>query len=378
MSWRDWLRPAIWRGTAFHPFDYATAGPGLVRLDSNESAFIPDEEEMRSFQDELGKLALNRYPDVSGRPLREVLARRWQVSPDEILLGNGSEEIISILTIAFGGGGPAGPARVLYPNPTFNQYEALARAYGAEPTPVPLGPGFLLDEERFADAIRKRAPALAFFASPNNPTGNRFDADALCRLALLADAVFVVDEAYADFGGETLLPRVRATPGLFVMRSLSKIGLAGLRLGALIGPADAIAELDKVRLPWNVNVVSLALGRATFRHPERIERRIRETVALRGELSAQLGAIAGVEVYPSDTNFLLVRTPLPAGAVFAGLLARGVLVKNVSAPGPLERCVRITVGTTIENGRCVRALRDLVSGNDAFGAPGGDARPARG
>jgi histidinol-phosphate aminotransferase len=378
MSWRDWLRPAIWRGAAFRPFDYATAGPGLARLDSNESAFVPDEEEMRSFQDELGKLALNRYPDVSGRPLREVLARRWQVSPDEILLGNGSEEIISILTIAFGGGGPADPARVLYPDPTFNQYEALARAYGAEPTPVPLGPRFGLEEEQFADAIRARTPALAFFASPNNPTGNRFDADALCRLALLTDAVFVVDEAYADFGGETLLPRVRATPGLFVMRSLSKIGLAGLRLGALVGPADAIAELDKVRLPWNVNVVSLALACATFRHPERIERRIGETVALRVELAARLAAIAGVEVYPSDTNFLLVRTPLPGSVVFAGLLARGVLVKNVSAPGPLERCVRITVGTTIENGRCVRALREVVSGNDAFGAPRGDAHPARG
>ncbi len=383
MSWRDWLRPAIWSGAAYHPFDYATVGPGLVRLDSNESAFLPDDDEMRSFQDELGKLELNRYPDVSGRPLREVLARRWQVSPDEILLGNGSEEIISILTIAFGGAGHGGPARVLYPDPTFNQYEALARAYGAEPVPVPLGPGFRLEEERFADAIRQRTPALAFFASPNNPTGNRFETDALCRLALLANAVFVVDEAYADFGGQTLIPRVRATPGLFVMRSFSKIGLAGLRLGALIGPADAIAELDKVRLPWNVNVVSLALGCATFRHTERIERRIRETVTLRQELAARLGAIAGVEVFPSDANFLLVRTSLPGGAVFAGLLARGVLVKNVSAPGPLERCVRITVGTDVENVRCVRALRELMtgggsaSGNDAFRAPSGGASPPR-
>jgi histidinol-phosphate aminotransferase len=382
MSWRQWLRPAIWAGTAFYPFDYATAGPGLVRLDSNESAFLPDDDEMRSFQDELGRLSLNRYPDVSGRPLREVLARRWRVSPDEILLGNGSEEIISILTIAFGGGGGAAPSRVLYPDPTFNQYEVLARAYGAEPAPVPLEVGFRLDEERFADAIRRQTPALAFFASPNNPTGSRFDADVLCRLALLADAAFVVDEAYADFGGQTLIPRVRATPGLFVMRSLSKIGLAGLRLGALIGPADAIAELDKVRLPWNVNVVSLALACATFRHPERIEHRIRETVALREELAERLAAIPGVVVHPSDANFLLAQTPLPGGAVFAGLLARGVLVKNVSAPGLLERCVRITVGTSVENERCVRALRDVISGgsasgNAAFGSSSGGARPSR-
>jgi histidinol-phosphate aminotransferase len=299
---------------------------------------------------------------VSGRPLREALARRWGVEPDEILLGNGSEEIISILTIAFGGagGGGEGGARVLYPDPTFNQYEALARAYGAEPVPVPLDEGFRLDERRFADAIAQARPALAFFASPNNPTANRFDADVLCRLAGAMDAAFVIDEAYADFSGQSLIPRIRATPGLFVTRSLSKIGLAGLRLGALLGPRQAIAELDKVRLPWNVNVVSIALACAMLRHPERLEARIRETVALRGDLERSLRAIPELVVYPSDTNFLLVRTPADAGAVFSALLAHGVLVKNVSAPGLLERCLRITVGTALENERCARALRAAI------------------
>jgi histidinol-phosphate aminotransferase len=362
VSWRERLRHSIWKGAAYRPFDYASAGSALVRLDSNESPFAPDDEEMRSFQDEIGKLAVNRYPDVSGRPLREALAARLRVEPDEILLGSGSEEIISILTIAFGGPGEGGaPARVLHPDPTFNQYEALARAYGAEPLAVPLDDGFALDEARFADAIRTARPALAFFASPNNPTGNRFDPDVLVRLARLMDAVLVVDEAYADFAGETLIPRVRTTPGLFVMRSLSKIGLAGLRLGALIGPRDAIAELDKVRLPWNVNAVSLALGCATLRHPERLERRIRETIALRGALAHDLAALPGLTVYPSDTNFLLVRTPVDATAVFASLLAQRVLVKNVSAPGALENCLRVTVGTALENQRCVRALRATLA-----------------
>ena len=360
MSWRSWLRPTLWSGAAYRPFDYDTS-PGLVRLDSNESPFLPDPEEMQTFQDELGRLALNRYPDVSGRPLREALAQRWNVAAEEILLGNGSEEIISMLTIAFGGGGNR-PARVLYPTPTFNQYEALALAYGARPVPVPLDDQFRLDERRFAEALRQHAPALAFFASPNNPTGNRFDPEALVRLAIAADAVFVVDEAYADFGGGTLIPRVRATPGLFVLRSLSKIGLAGLRIGALIGPADAIAQLDKVRLPWNVNVVSLALGCATLRHPERLEARIREVVRLREELAGTLRGIPGVEVYPSDANFLLIRTPLEGARAFTGLLTRGVLVKNVSVPGALDRCLRITVGTSVENQRCVRALRDLLVG----------------
>jgi histidinol-phosphate aminotransferase len=360
MSWRDGLRAAIWSGSAYRPFDYGTAGPGLVRLDSNESAFPPDAEEMESFRDELGKLALNRYPDVSGRPLREALAARWGVGPDELLLGNGSEEIISTLTIAFAGASDGRPARVLYPDPTFNQYEALARAYGAAPAPVPLSAGFALDEARVAEVIRRDRPALAFFASPNNPTGNRFDAGALARLAALMDAVFVVDEAYADFGGATLVPRVREVPGLFVMRSLSKIGLAGLRLGALVGPRDAIAELDKVRLPWNVNAVSLALGCATLRHPERLERRIRQTVVLRRALGDALGALPGLTVFPSDTNFLLVRTPA-AAAVFQALLARGVLVKNVAQPGLLEGCLRITVGTALDSERLLRAMRAALA-----------------
>ncbi|HVY39033.1 MAG TPA: aminotransferase class I/II-fold pyridoxal phosphate-dependent enzyme [Polyangia bacterium] len=376
MSWRDRLRPSVHGGAAFRPFDYASACAGLARLDSNELPFTPDDDEMRTFQEELARLALNRYPDVSGRPLREALARRWEVSPDEILLGSGSEEIISILTLAFGAGDASGPARVLYPDPSFNQYEALARAYGAVPTPVPLGERFALDEARFADRIRQFSPALAFFASPNNPTGNRFDPGALCRLAALADAAFVVDEAYADFvqpdsgRAATLIPEVRRVPGLFVMRSLSKIGLAGLRVGALIGPADAIAELDKVRLPWNVNVVSLALACATLRHPERLERRVRETVRLRDELAGALRAIPGLQVYPSEANFLLVRAAADAGAVFQGLLARGILVKNVAAPGPLDRCLRITVGTALENARCVRAFRDVLGhARDPFARP---------
>ena len=356
MSWREALRPTIARGAAFRPFDYATAGPGLVRLDCNESAFPPGEDEMAAFQEELARLDLRRYPDVSGGALREALARRWDVAADEILLGTGSEEIISILTIAFGGQAGA-PASVLFPDPTFNQYEVLARAYGATPVSVPLGDRFGLDVEAVGRVIRSVRPALAFFASPNNPTGNRFDSEALVSLARQMDGVFVVDEAYADFGGKTLMPRVRETPGLFVMRSLSKVGLAGLRVGALVGPRQAIAEIDKVRLPWNVNAVSLALACATLRHPERFEARIRETVALRGGLETALRSLPGVVVYPSDTNFfLLVRVPADAGTVFHGLLARGVLVKNVAQPGALERCLRITVGTAVENTRCVRAL----------------------
>lgn len=324
---------------------------------------------MAAFEEELSRLDLRRYPDVSGAPLRAALALRWGVAPDEILLGSGSEEIISILTIAFGSRAGA-PAVVLHPDPTFNQYEVLARTYGATPLGIPLRPDFSLDAEAIERTMQASRPTLAFFPSPNNPTGNRFDAAVLLRLARQMEGVFVVDEAYADFGGHTLLPRVRETPGLFVMRSLSKVGLAGLRVGALVGPREAIAEIDKVRLPWNVNAVSIALACASLRHPQRHDSRIREIVELRRTLDAALRSVPGVVVYPSDANFLLVQVPAEATAVFQGLLNRGILVKNVAAPGPLERCLRITVGTETENFHCVRALRatldELTGGTSAM------------
>jgi histidinol-phosphate aminotransferase len=262
---------------------------------------------------------------------------------------------------AFGRGRGGAPAKVLYPEPSFPYYEIIARTHGVAPIPIPLGAGFALDESAAERAIDREKPAIALFASPNNPTGNPFDPAVLARLASRMQSVFVVDEAYADFSGTTMLPRIRTTPGLFVMRSLSKIGLAGLRLGALIGPREAIAELDKVRLPWNVNAVSMALAAVALGSPERIDARVRALVVLRQQLQCSLEQIPGLVVYPSQTNFILVRVPENAGAVFNHLLEKGVLVKNVSRPGALERCLRITVGTAIENQRCLHAMREALA-----------------
>jgi histidinol-phosphate aminotransferase len=367
MTWEARLREGLSELSALRLFDYETV-PGLARLDCNELTLAPTPEETETFVEALRGLAINRYPDVSGRPLREALAKRWSVEPDEILLGNGSVETIAMLMTAFGAGTRGRPANVLYPDPSFPYYEVVARTHGVVPIAVPLGPHFTLDEERCAHAIDRDRPALGLFASPNNPTGNRFDAAALERLASRMDAAFVVDEAYADFGGSTMLPAIRSTPGLFVMRSLSKIGLAGLRLGALVGARKAIAELDKVRLPWNVNAVSIALGCAALSRPALLERRIRAVVELRNGLETALRSIPGLDVYPSDANFLLVRVPTDATEVHRRLLQNGVLVKDVSRPGVLERCLRITVGAAIENERCVQALRGHpLSSRDAAG-----------
>jgi histidinol-phosphate aminotransferase len=360
MSWRDHLREGISELIALRLFDYETAGRELARLDCNELAFAPTPDEMETFVRALRGVAIHRYPDVSGLPLREALAARWRVEPDEILLGSGSVETLTMLMTAFGTSGQREPARVIFPDPSFPYYEVASRSHGLRAVPVPLDASFQLDEARIAKTIDEERPALAIFASPNNPTGNRFDPEVLERLARRMDAAFVVDEAYADFDGRTMLPRLRATPGLFVMRSLSKIGLAGLRVGALIGPRDAIAQIDKVRLPWNVSAIAIALGCAALECPDFIERRIRIVVGLRHALDVALRQVPGVVVYPSDANFLLARVPADASEAARRLVRRGVLVKDVSRPGLLDRCLRITVGTSQENERCVSALRDCL------------------
>lgn len=365
MSWLEHLRPELVGLSSLRLPDYAAAGDQLARLDCNELPFPVTDDELRDFRAALGEVPLHRYPDVSGAPLRQALAARWSVAPEQILLGNGSIETLAILVSACGGAASGRPPTVLYPDPSFPHYEVIARSHGCLPLAVPLDRSFQLDEPRFAAAIAEHRPAVVIIASPNNPTGNLFDPQVLERLARRADAAFVVDEAYVDFAGHgdcasTMIPRIAEIPGLFVMRTFSKLGFAGLRVGALVGAASAIAELDKVRLPWNLNATSLALARVILSRPERMRARVESAIALRRTLDAELRTIPDLTVFSSEANFILVRTARPARWVFERLLARGVLVKDVSQVASLERCLRITIGTAPENARCAEALREAL------------------
>jgi histidinol-phosphate aminotransferase len=325
-------------------------GAALARLDFNEAPLPPGPEELSAVREALAAVELNRYPDDAATALRRCMAARWGVAPEEILVGNGSMEVMAILMTA---SSRRPGARVLFPIPTFDQYATLAALHGFTCVPVPLGPDFQIDEPATAAAIDRERPVLAFFASPNNPTGNSFPAELLERLARRMDGAFVVDEAYADFAGQSLLPGALAVPGLFVMRSLSKLGFAGLRVGALVGAREAIAEIGRARLPFNLGAVAQALGCAALSHPAALDARLSAIVGLRGELEAALRRIPGVTVYPSRTNFLLVRGD---AGMLERLRARGVMVRDVSALPGLAGCVRISVGTADENRRCVDAL----------------------
>jgi len=356
MSWKDDLRETIWGLEAYRTHEYR---PGLVRLDANESPFPLDEGERETIAFELSRLPLHRYPEVSGRPLREALARRFDLEPDEILVGNGSDEMISILFTAFAGG-KRGRGKALFPVPTFGEYQAIAGAHGMETVQVPLGADWQLDESRTREAILGERPAVAIFASPNNPTGNRLDPAALARLAHASEGAFVADEAYADFAGATQVSLVREIDGFCVLRSFSKIGLAGLRVGALVASRELVAQLDKVRLPFNLDAVAMAAVCALLQNPGRMEDRIRRIRAAREDLRAGLARIPGVTAFPSDANFVLVRVPLDGPTVWKRMLQRNVLVRVFPGKGPLQDCLRITAGTVEENETCVAALAAAV------------------
>jgi histidinol-phosphate aminotransferase len=271
------------------------------------------------------------------------------------MLGNGSDELISLLALACDT--PA--ARILAPVPGFVMYEMSARLQGLNFVGVPLTPTFELDLEAMLAAIEAHRPALTYLAYPNNPTANLFDERAVERIVAAVgaqDGLVVFDEAYQPFSSRSWLPRLGSAPHLLVLRTLSKFGLAGVRLGYLSGPAALVDEIDKVRPPYNIGALN---AEATLFALENADEFARQAALLRSErarLQRELAALPGVTPFPSEANMILVRVP-DARAVFAGMKERGVLVKNVEALHPLlAGCLRLTVGTPEENARMIHAL----------------------
>ncbi|MBX3275215.1 MAG: histidinol-phosphate transaminase [Sandaracinaceae bacterium] len=338
--------------------------PAPIKLDANESPWPLPEAARRRLAEALAELPLHRYPDGAASELRAALAARLGARGDELLLGVGSDEVIGVLMAAFDRPRP-GAARptVLYPTPTFVMYPITSRVQGFTPIEVPLDDAFDLDVDATCAAIRAHRPNLVFLASPNNPTGNAFDEDALAAVVAEADdALVVIDEAYAPFAGRSLGDWVDRHPNVGVMSTLSKIGLAGLRVGWIRMHPALAHEAEKARPPYNL---SLPAQRAATVALTELAGLLDETVAAiveaREALGAALARIEGVRPCPSRANFFLVE--VPDGAAWqAGLLARGVQVRHFASVPRLSRHLRITVGTPEENGRLVEALEALSAG----------------
>jgi histidinol-phosphate aminotransferase len=333
---------------------YATHKPsGMIELHANENPWPLPASLRGEIAATVAEAAVNRYPEGAGERVKQSLVRALPIPAGAaIVLGNGSDELIQIVTAAIARPG----ATVLAPDPTFVMYRIYAMHSGVRYVAVPLRADFSLDDDAFAAAIARERPSLVWLASPNNPTGRALPLASIERILAAAPGLVVVDEAYGDFAGATLLPRVLEFPNLVVLRTLSKIGLAGARLGYAVAHPAWIAELDKVRSPYNVNALTQAAVPVVLGASDVLEAQVARIRSERGRLSAALAAVPGVQVTPSDANFVLIRVP-DAPAVQSRLRAAGILVKNLHGGHPLTaHCLRITVGTPPENDALIAAL----------------------
>ncbi len=350
----DILRSDILAMTSY-PVPDAT---GLIKLDAMENPYTLPVDLAQRLGEHLAGVALNRYPSPRPAQLIAKLKRAMKV-PDacDVLLGNGSDELISMMTTVCAKPG----AKVVAPVPGFVMYEMSAKFANLEFIGVPLNPDFTLDADALIAAIDEHAPVLGYLAYPNNPTGTLYDAADMTRvIAAGSKSLVVIDEAYQPFAEKSWMPRAAEFDNVVVMRTVSKLGLAGIRLGYMAASPAWIMHFDKVRPPYNINVLTQATADFLLDHLDVLDAQAAELRAQRTSLARELAALPGMTVFPSAGNFLLVRVP-DAAVAFETLLTSRVLIKNVSKTHPLlVNCVRLTVGTAEENAQMVAALRKLA------------------
>ncbi len=346
-----WVKPNVRGLHSYHVPDSS----GMIKLDAMESPFPLEDSIMKGWLEALSRVDVNRYPDADSRELKIQIRHCLGIPEDcALVLGNGSDELIQLIAILLGG-----ENRVfISPMPSFSMYQQISLATNTEFVGVPLNPDFSLDFQATLDAIEQHQPACVFLAYPNNPTGNCFTDSQIRRILNHAPGMVVVDEAYNAFCGKSWLEEVKNFPNLVILRTLSKSGLAGLRLGILAAGAHWTEQLEKLRLPYNINILTQVSGRYLLSHYDIMERQSQEIVKARSALSEKLNDVTGITVYPSETNFILVHTALGADYVHDELKKQKILVKNLNGSSQaLKDCLRITVSCEKENSFFLEALK---------------------
>ena len=352
---KQWINPGI---RSMRPYHVPPASD-MIKLDAMENPYAWPEDLKQEWHVVLDAVALNRYPDPQASQLKESL-RKVMAIPAEagFMLGNGSDELIQILAMAMAGA----DRHFLAPEPGFVMYRQIAQALNTGFCGVPLNPtDFTLDLPAMLAAIEKHQPALIFIAFPNNPTGNLYERETLLEVIRRAPGLVVIDEAYYAFSGQSFVPYLGEFENLLVMRTLSKSGLAGIRLGYLLGSVAVLEELEKIRLPYNINALTQATAEFILTHSNFLEEQARRICASRESLYAQLVCLQGIKVWPSAANFILFRTEnKTADEIYAGLRQQGILIKNLHGTYPLlENCLRVTVGTETENQSFLEAMQQI-------------------
>lgn len=350
------VRPEIRQIQAYH----VQPASNMIKLDAMENPYSWTPAMQSAWIERMRGMAFNRYPDPSASRLRQILTENLNLSDQQaIVFGNGSDELIQIIMMALSGSDRG----VMSVKPTFVMYDMIAKFVGMPYHAVSLNPDFSLDFDAFIAAMQAHQPAVVFLAYPNNPTGNAFSRDQVEQILQQAPGLVVVDEAYNAFAEDSFLADIADYSNLIVMRTFSKVGLAGFRLGYMVGHQAWMAEFDKIRLPYNINVVTQQGVAFALEHQDVLIEQAQQIKHDRALLVAELSVLDGVEVYPSQANFITLRlTKGGADRIFAGLKADGVLIKNLSpAGGLLAECLRVTVGTPNENQAFLNSFRNHLT-----------------
>ena len=329
---------------------------GTIKMDANENPFSMQEPLKRKLLERMRKVEFNRYPMAGSPELRERFAQYYGVKKDMIMPGNGSDELIQALCFAL-----QGKIRgVLVPVPTFSMYKIIAINTGNKIAEVPLDKKFDLDVEAVTGRIKANFPALIFLSCPNSPTGNIFSRKKIEAIIKKTPGIVVIDEAYSAFSGQTMLPLMKKYDNVIFLKTLSKLGMASLRLGFLIGNKDIVAQLDKVRLPYNINSLTQTAAGFFLDYQGEFALQIGEIVARREELYQGLRQIAGIRPYPSRANFIFFSCAFDSNRIYNSLVAEGIVVKNLDIPPLMPNCMRVTVGSKKENEALLKALKKVT------------------
>ena len=329
------------------------------KLNQNESPYDFPAELKREVLEQCSRVEWQRYPEFTPQDLIVALADYYGWRPDGVLVGNGSNELIQAsLAVTLGAGD-----RVVAPSPTFSLYRLLTSVLGGVYLPVPLGKDFVFDVDQLIYTARREGARVIVLNSPNNPTGSALAEGDVERVLTETEALVICDEAYQDFGGPTAIPLLGRWSRLVVLRTFSKaLGLAGLRFGLALANPGVAREIAKAKLPYNVNLVTLAAARTALRHAPLLEERTRQVISVRERFLPRLQEIPDLVVYPTAANFVLIRSrKLPAKDLFQRLLhEHGILVRDVSGSPELAQCLRISVGTGEDMDAVIEALQQIT------------------
>ena len=345
----QWLRSDIKNINAYHVPD----SKNLLKLDAMESPFGVPIDLKKDFLDYINKAEVNRYPDATSTQLKDTLRNLMDVPKEfEILLGNGSDELIQLLALACNEGD-----LIMSFEPSFVMYEMVSKYAHLKYHGIKLDSNFDINLSETISAINSKNPKLIFIAYPNNPTGNAFDYDAILEIIGSTDALVVLDEAYYAYSDRSFLSEISNFSNLLVLRTISKIGFAGLRLGLLIGSKETITQLNKLRLPYNINVLTQASANFLLRDKQGILKNAKILIDERQRLFEVLSSFSHLKVYPSQTNFLLLQCD-DAQTLHSSLIEKGILIKGFSSDSELSEFLRISVSEPSENNILIEALRD--------------------